>query len=315
MQIIKIKSTTLEAFYSQIKNTFKDNKLKKVEKKKLKWETSIAEIDKLLKKKLKKCDSEITFEKLVKYDYTQIQKLVKFLDENPAITKLTKNQKDYFLTLYSRLDKPWFINELEMKVCPYCNRNYIFNFLKANKKNATAQLDHFFDKSSYPYLAICMYNLVPSCSTCNQRKSSKKVDIFYPYLESFNESVKFKYDGIKCREELSNQELDFFDEKRVEFHLKPINNEEKVKKHIEVFNLKPLYEEHKDIVSELLQKRVIYPDSYIDELFTRYKGTLFNTREDVLRLVTCGYVTDDEIGKRPLSKLIKDISEELGLLK
>ena len=315
MQTIKIKATTLEAFYSQIKNTFKDNKLKKVENKKLKWETSIAKIDKLLKKKLKKCDSKITFEKLVKYDYEQIQKLVKFLDDSPAITKLTKEQKDYFLTLYSRLNKPWFINELEMKVCPYCNRNYIFNFLKADTKKATAQLDHFFDKSTYPYLAISMYNLVPSCSTCNQRKSSKKVTIFYPYLESFNESVKFKYDGIKSREELSNQELDFFDEKRVEFHLEPIKNEEKVKKHIEVFNLKPLYDEHKDIVAELLQKRVIYPDSYIDELFERYEETLFNTREDVLRLVTCGYVTDDEIGKRPLSKLIKDISEELGLLK
>ena len=315
MQTIKTKSTTLEAFYSQIKSGFKKNKLQKVEKKKLKWKTSIAEIDKLLKKKLKKYDSEISFEKLVKYDYAKIKGLVKFLDDNPAITKLTKNQKDYFLTLYLKLDKPWFINELEMKVCPYCNRNYIFNFLKANKKNATAQLDHFFDKSTYPYLAICMYNLVPSCSTCNLRKSSKKVDIFYPYLESFNESVKFKYDGIKSREELSNQELDFFDEKRVEFHLEPINNEEKVKKHIEVFNLKPLYDEHKDIVAELLQKRVIYPDSYIDELFERYEGTLFNTREDVLRLVTCGYVTDDEIGKRPLSKLIKDISEELGLLK
>jgi len=315
MQIIKLKSDTLEAFYTQIKNSFKKNKLQKVEKKKLKWETSIAEINKLLNQKLKKYDSEISFEKLVKYDYKKIKGLVKFLDKNPAITKLTKNQKDYFLTLYSRLDKPWFINELEMKVCPYCNRNYIFNFLKANKKNATAQLDHFFDKSTYPYLAICMYNLVPSCSTCNLRKSSKKVDIFYPYLESFNESVKFKYDGIKSREELSNQVLDFFDEKRVEFHLEPIRDKVKVKKHIEVFNLKPLYDEHKDIVSELLQKRVIYPDSYIDELFTRYKGTLFNTREDVLRLVTCGYVTDDEIGKRPLSKLIKDISEELGLLK
>jgi len=313
MQTITLKSNTLADFYTQVESSFKDGKLKKVEKKKLKWETSINEINILLKKKLKKYDANITFEKLVKSDYSYIKGLVDFLDKNPDITILKKNQKDYFLTLYSRLDKPWFINELDMKVCPYCNRNYIFNFLKANKKNATAQLDHFFDKGTYPYLAICMYNLVPSCSTCNQRKSSKKVNIFYPYLESFDDAVKFKYDGINSLQYFTNQKLDFFKDERVMFHLEPIKDIKKVKEHIEVFNLESLYAEHKDVVSELLQKRVVYSDSYIDELFKQYEGTLFKNREDLLRLITCGYVSDDEIGKRPLSKLIKDISAELGL--
>jgi len=314
MQTINLKSTTLSDFYKQIESSFKNAKLEKREKKKLKWGTSISEIDIFLKKKLKKYDENITFEKLVKYNYDEIKGLVEFMDKNPSRVKLTKNQKDYFLTLYSRLDKPWFINELDIKVCPYCNRNYIFNFLKSNKKNATAQLDHFFDKGTYLYLAVSMYNLVPSCSTCNQRKSTKKVDIFYPYLESFNESVKFQYDGIKSLKYFTNQKLDFFEDERVMFHLKPIKNINKVKKHIEVFNLENLYAEHKDIVSELLQKRVIYSDSYIDELFDQYEGTLFKNREDLLRLITCGYISDEEIGKRPLSKLIKDISIELGLV-
>ena len=314
MQTINLKSTTLEDFYKQIESSFKNAKLEKREKKKQKWETSISKINALLKKKLKKYDENITFEKLVKYNYDEIKGLVEFIDKHPSRVKLTKNQKDYFLTLYSRLDKPWFINELDIKVCPYCNRNYIFNFLKANKRNATAQLDHFFDKGTYPYLAVCMYNLVPSCSTCNQRKSTKKVDIFYPYLESFNESVKFQYDGIKSLNYFKNKKLDFFKDERVMFHLEPIKDIDKVKKHIEVFNLENLYAEHKDIVSELLQKRVIYSDSYIDELFEQYKGTLFKNREELLRLITCGYISDDELGKRPLSKLIKDISTELGII-
>ncbi len=314
MQKINLKSNTVSDFYEQIEKSFKNGKLQKVEKKKIKWETSIDEINTLLYKKLKKYDANISFEKLVKSEYDYIKGLVDFIDKNPSITKMTKNQKDYFLTLYSRLDKPWFINELDMKVCPYCNRNYIFNFLKTNKKNATAQLDHFFDKGTYPYLAVCLYNLVPSCSTCNQRKSTKKCNIFYPYLESFNDSVKFKYDGIKSITYFTNQKLYFFKDKRVMFHLEPIKDELKVKEHIKVFNLESLYAEHKDIVSELLQKRVIYSDSYIDELFKQYEGTLFKNREDLLRLITCGYVTDEEIGKRPLSKLIKDISQELGLV-
>ena len=315
MQTINLKSNTLEDFYKQIESSFKNDKLEKREKKKQKWETSISQIDTLLKQKLKEYDKDITFEKLVKYNYDEIKGLVEFIDKNPSKLKLNKNQKDYFLTLYSRLDKPWFINELDIKVCPYCNRNYIFNFLKANKKNATAQLDHFFDKGTYPYLAICMYNLVPSCSTCNQRKSSKKVNIFYPYLESFNDSMKFKYDGIAPLSLCHNKQLDFFKEERVQFHLEPIKDIEKVQKHIEVFNLKPLYDEHKDVIAELLQKRVIYSDSYIDELVREYEGTLFKNREDLLRLITCGYVSDEDLHKRPLSKLIKDISTELGIIK
>ena len=88
----------------------------------------------------------------------------------------------------------------------------------------------------------------------------------------------------------------------------------KTKNTIETFRLEDIYKEHKDIVLELIQKAEIYNESYIDELFNRYEGTLFKSREDLLRLITCGYVTDEEINKRPLSKLIKDISEELELI-
>lgn len=46
--------------------------------------------------------------------------------------------------------------------------------------------------------------------------------------------------------------------------------------------------------------------------FDRYSGTLFSSKEELMRLITCGYISDDDINKRPLSKLIKDISEDLG---
>lgn len=234
-------------------------------------------------------------------------------NENESIT-FTQEEKNIASSLYDDFRKKWaytLVKELKVSVCSYCNRNYITNF---GKNSTTTQLDHFFDKNDYPYFAISLYNLVPSCSTCNQRKSSKKKNIFYPYLESFNDSAKFKYDGIKSRKELSSQNLDFFDEERVNFHLEAIKDDDKVKEHIEVFNLKPLYNEHKDVIAELLQKRVIYSDSYINELMSLYEGTLFKNREDLLRLIACGYITDEEISKRPLSKLIKDISEELKLI-
>ncbi|MGB3962330.1 MAG: hypothetical protein WBK95_08860, partial [Sulfurimonas sp.] len=80
------------------------------------------------------------------------------------------------------------------------------------------------------------------------------------------------------------------------------------------FALQTLYNEHKDIVLELIQKAQIYNESYLDELMQNYEGTLFKNREDLMRLITCGYLNDEDLHKRPLSKLIKDISEELGLV-
>lgn len=311
--MIKINTTQtiVDDFYNSVVKLF-ENKLKKTEKKKLKWEIEFKTIDKLLIQKLKNFDEKITFEKIIKADYDYMQKLVKFLDDNPKRYELKSKEKDYFLEMYKRLQKANFIKQLNINVCPYCNRNYIFNFSKNNREEATAQLDHFFDKKDYPYLAISLYNLVPSCSTCNQRKSSKRENIFYPYLESFNESAKFRYKGIKSI--AKDEKIDFLDSKRVMFDIEAIKDDEKVEKHIEVFNLKNLYEEHKDIVSELLQKKEIYNDSYIEELMQKYEGTLFKNREDLLRLITCGYMNDDDLHKRPLSKLIKDISEELKLI-
>lgn len=311
--MIKINTTQtiVDNFYNLVVKLF-ENKLVKKEHKKLLWEIELKSIDKLLAQKLKNFDEHVTFEKIIKADYDYMQKLVKFLDDNPKRYELKSKEKDYFLEMYKRLKKANFIKQLNIHVCPYCNRNYIFNFSKNNTQEATAQLDHFFDKKDYPYLAVSLYNLVPSCSTCNQRKSLKRENIFYPYLESFNESAKFKYNGIKAI--AKDEKMDFLDSKRVMFDIEAIKDDEKVEKHIEVFNLKNLYEEHKDIVAELLQKKEIYNDSYIDELMQKYEGTLFKNREDLLRLITCGYVSDEDLHKRPLSKLIKDISEELNLI-
>ncbi len=313
MQKINISQNTIDNFYKQIGEKFSNKDLSKNETK-MKWSISLVQLNSLISKKLKGFRENLDLEKLIKMEYSDLCKLVEYIKSNSSKTKLTIREKDIFLTLYSRLNNALFVKDLDVKVCPYCNRNYILNFQKKGKENATAQLDHFFDKKKYPYLAISIYNLVPSCGTCNQRKSTKQENIFYPYLESFNNSVKFSLKGIKSRDELKKENLDFFDEKRIELDYKILNDKDKVEKHIEVFNIKNLYNEHKDIVSELLQKRVIYSDDYLESLLDEYEGKLFNNKEHLLRLITGGYIEDKDINKRPLSKLIKDISEELDLI-
>ena len=306
-----VSSKTIENFKAQILSNFYDKKGKdkifKKNEKNNKWTISLLEINKLLKDKLKSYPKEIDLEKLITLDYKGLYGLKDFIDNNKDLTELTETQKDYFYTLYKRLKKPEYIKDLDITVCPYCNRNYIFNFKKIDSLEATAQLDHFFDKSTYPYFSVTIFNLVPSCQTCNQRKSTKPNDIYHPFIESLNDDVKFK---LKLKDSKF-----YYDKNSLKIVTEVNKNKEKVvNSHIETFNIQNLYNEHKDIVLELIQKAQIYNESYIDELYQKYEGTLFKNREDVLRHITGGYIEDKDINKRPLSKLIKDISEELDLI-
>lgn len=247
------------------------------------------------------------------------------LKPNELIKITTKiysiDYKDLFEGLYksfrSSTSSKKFIEKLNLKTCPYCNRNYIHNFKRKRSKEATAQLDHFYDKSQYPYLALSMYNLVPSCSTCNLRKSASDVvkePIFNPYLDNLDNHAEFTSLGILSVDELKEQNLSFFSEERMNLELKKTTSDTRTDKHIESFNIKSLYECHKDIVTELYQKRIIYSEEYIAELIKDFEGEVFKDRNELLQLITCSSIKKDEIHKRPLSKLKRDIAKELKFI-
>jgi len=222
-----------------------------------------------------------------------------------------------FFTLDVRQEKIQYtayelIESLDISVCPYCNRNTIYNI--QNKKKRTSELDHFYPKSIYPCFAVSFYNLVPSCKVCNKIKLDNATKPYInPYDQRFdfhkNMKLSYKPIDISFLYETSGFNLEFNFSQSISS-----NEKNRIENNLNDFELKNLYQNHKDIVLELIQKAEIYNESYIDELFQNYEGTLFKNREDLLRLITCGYITDEEIHKRPLSKLIKDISEELDLL-
>ncbi|PPK61663.1 hypothetical protein B0F89_10855 [Malaciobacter marinus] len=193
-----------------------------------------------------------------------------------------------------------FVQDLDLKSCPYCNRNYTFVVDEKNGK-LRPEIDHFYPKSIYPFLAMSFYNLIPSCSICNHTKKDKvNLNLLNPYeikenvfkltytpndINFFNiEKEKYNYDSF---------EIDFVS----------------TNKNIETFKLKELYKQHKDIVLELLIKKAYYPKSYIEEL----KGFGFS-EDEIYRYLLGNYKKDEDLHKRPLSKLIKDISEELDLI-
>lgn len=200
---------------------------------------------------------------------------------------------------------------LQVNVCPYCNRQYTFTIISkgSNKGQTRPEFDHFFSQSKYPYLALSFYNLIPSCKICNSTFKHDKDwtldNYIHPYIEDFNQ-CKF---SIKPK--LGNG-IDFFYGKIDSFDINFKNTNFKTENNIRDLELLSLYNKHKDYVSEILQRALTYSEPYINQLFEQYEGTLFSSISDIKRMVTSNYTSDEELERRVLSKLNRDISEEIG---
>ncbi len=196
-----------------------------------------------------------------------------------------------------------FVKELGLKTCPYCNRNYMF-IVDEESGKLRPELDHFHPKSLYPFLAMSFYNLIPSCSTCNHTKKDKdsfKLNLINPY-DINNENIKFTYTPSSI--DFTNVESQKYNFENFDIEFTQTNS------NIEIFKLDELYKQHKDIVLDLLIKKVYYPTSYIEEL----KSSFGFSEDEIYRFLLNNYKKEEDLHKRPLSKLIKDISEELDLI-
>jgi len=195
-----------------------------------------------------------------------------------------------------------FVKQLNLKTCPYCNRNYTFVVEGKNGK-LRPEIDHFYPKSKYPFLAMSFYNLIPSCSSCNHTKSDKDsfdLELVNPYdIEENN--VKFSY---------TPKTIDFLQIKDEKYDFDNFEiNIDGIYSNIKLFKLEELYVQHKDIVLDLLVKKVTYPESYIQDLSKEFG---FES-DEIYRFIFCNYSTPEEFNKRPLSKLTRDIVEDLKI--
>jgi hypothetical protein len=248
----------------------------------------------------------------------------KWLSVDPCLKNLEANFKDLLEKVFDyegfrngnllgSRNTLWF-NSLNLKTCPYCNRNWISHVTNENGiVKHYFDIDHYFPKYEYPWFALSFYNLIPSCTICNQRIKGKKklnlLDHLHPYLDDFDELVKFN---------VPTNSLDVFFDKNVKIELDiiprpPLINEDenfkRAKNHYEFFNLKNLYEIHLDYVRELLQKRIIYSKSYVELLKKDYEE-IFSSPDEIPRMLFGNYVLPDQIHERPLAKLTKDLIED-----
>lgn len=211
----------------------------------------------------------------------------------------------------------WLAGRLNIKTCPYCNANYT---LAINEKNegirdfkGLFQFDHFFPRSRAPHLSFSLYNLIPSCANCNLIKSKEATSLkthYHPYYNDLSllSQFKFWYNGEYTKpEDIELEEL------HVRFKSKYRSTNEIVENHNDMYRIDAVYERHKDVVKDLMVKSVLYGSKYKEQLL-EIKG-LFNRDERLYRRYLLGnYGFEDEITKRPLVKLTRDIAIDLKLI-
>lgn len=191
----------------------------------------------------------------------------------------------------------------EVNVCPYCNANYVNN---RGSKNAGGELDHFYDKMTYPIFSVSLYNLIPSCSSCNRPKSKSEITISPHDTDvCFDSALKFSY---------MPKSLDFlYNDEQIDIDIRVIEKDGvSLNENIKKLKIYEAYEIHKPYVRELITKVIVNSESQIDEYLESYPE-LFKDRNDVLRAIFGNYISEDDYGKRPLAKLTKDILSELGV--
>ena len=163
---------------------------------------------------------------------------------------------------------------LKIDVCPYCNREYIFTYDDEKKtKKTLAEMDHFYPKSKYPYLSCSLYNLIPSCHTCNHGKREFGDNIIYPYEEDFGPDYSFR---IKYGKKISilDDILDIvnsqifinWEKKGPKVTDAEKEKNKKVTASIKTFHLTEIYNEHRVEIEDLVNRYHNYSNPKIDEI-------------------------------------------------
>lgn len=228
------------------------------------------------------------------------------------------------------------MNDIGIRTCPYCNRNYTTRY-GINGSKSTADLDHFYQKEQYPLFALSLFNFIPSCPVCNSRMKNthSAADTLYPYEEGFDDDVHFdlKYIGKdKTGEsilhlwqafhnmEYGDYEIDFAVNNKVGSEKK-----KRIENSKELFHLKEVYEDHKQDALEIAFRTRIYCEGsyqkFCQKLFDKLKTKKmeFSTATDLKDyMLRNGF--DDEwlmfgtsmhdpkrMYDKPLSRMIYDI--------
>ncbi|MDU1229876.1 MAG: hypothetical protein E6980_06900 [Clostridium sp.] len=322
-------------FYNKYNNTFIKNRLKQIKSKKQRrytikeykiFESEIMiDIDfiqsiniknngidtklNILKSEIR--DVSVNSSTLKEY-ILSIQKILNNWIKNYDEDVININNYKNYLNRTENLKVQWsaynFVLELGIKVCPYCNRQYITPVYSESGK-LRGDLDHFYAKSKFPYLSMSIYNLVPCCKFCNSSLKGDKEFTYErninPYEDGIDDYMYFSYIPNSIKSFYGNDSIiiKLFEKENADKEML-----EKLKNNLKLFQIENLYQYNTNIVELLLKKRTIFTDKYLDNFYNNHKN-VFESKTEMIDMLFRDSLQFEE--DSPFSKLKKDIISEI----
>ena len=192
------------------------------------------------------------------------------------------------------------VRELEIHICPYCNQNYVFSYDEETCVFC-GELDHFYPKSKYFLLQVCLYNMIPVCSTCNHIKKDNSLVINNPFDGNYNNDFRFKAD-LELEDCFDFMKLQ---SRKINIDIDDSLAKESYKNEIKLFKLDERYRGLKDEALMTIIRTNMYNEFYQKTL------TGLGIDSSDLKGIIVGYSEDDN--RVSLSKFNRDIMAQFDL--
>lgn len=289
------------------------------------------------------------------------EKIIKVIGKPKSKSEEAEYKKLFKYSQLSRINKNnpekisyWLQRQLQVPVCPFCNRIYTTTLYRENVRPA---FDHFFPRSEYPYLAVSLFNLIPICDICNKAKSDhaeiyRKKQIIYPYDESFDECFESNIPVHAAFRVLPNGDQPWNvlqgQSEAFTIQFQPTNDEgetlegsrcgmltsvdvrerfpkvpvywNRVINSIELLKLEDLYDTHKNEIMRILRNRYIYNHAAVESILKPFLQTQNHNTSDaalILEAQNMLYFANldaEDWGITPLNKLKADILKQMDAI-
>lgn len=245
---------------------------------------------------------------------------LKIKDENTILQNIFDYDtfREYRISIINGF---WLAKELGINCCPYCNRNYTtshqqnYDLIKKENKYVFPCFDHFYPKEVYPLLALSFYNLIPSCTICNSdykgtKDPNSKINLNYKILNPYSKFINnhFSFDFIPQNYKSLVGKDKIID---LTINYKNLVVKKELEKSITFFGILENYGNHKNLIQDIIDKKITFSDHYIKNIESTY-GLSFN---ETYKILFETHYEDDQLYKLPFSKLKKDIYDKLEDLK
>lgn len=250
-------------------------------------------------------DLELLYDKTITSFPTLVQLNKQYLNEVKSIFSKIFNYESF------KNDESWNTHQLQLelgnKYCLYCN------LVSLPEKGYS--FDHCIPQTEYPIFAISLFNLIPSCTTCNT--NNKRTTPFFtdthihPYFKDYLESYSFEIDYLNNLLNIRGKYKTY----SINYKCSDPDVSKIIKNSFDDLKLLSEYKFHKNEIDNCLDTIYFYDSTYIQSVIDFINGrgepitletlyhSLFNRELDSKKFCCNSY-----------SRLIYDICNNNGIM-